>query len=280
MTGGRTVWWRKDAAWWLRERIVVLGEEFGPAGPAVIDWLSCQAAAQNDSGRVKGGLRSVARGIFADAVTVGHVLSRAVTLCLVEDFEDDNGLFSCRISGWNSDNQKAVAAERKARQRARSAAAVTVGHDESRDVPKSHIDKSIKEANASFSSGAERADKEMSKASDDDKANCRLFAELVRTRNPKAKIPKAGTSVQAGWLRDMRLLRTADGNNPDDIRRIIRWLFTDPHHDAVFWGTTIQAPSGLREHFPQLWAKMAAAENGAADDIESSAAYLVRRGAA
>ena len=40
MTGGRTVWWRKDAAWWHRERIVVLGEEFGPAGPAVIDWLS------------------------------------------------------------------------------------------------------------------------------------------------------------------------------------------------------------------------------------------------
>jgi hypothetical protein len=136
--------------------------------------------------------------------------------------------------------------------------------------------RTFKEANAS-SSGAERADKESRKATDDDLTNCRLFGELARSRNPKVKIPKAKTGEWATWLREMRLLRSADENSPADIERVIRWLFTDPSQDAMFWGTTIQAPSGLREHFAQVWGKMNAAPLRSVPKVESSADYLARR---
>ena len=139
--GGRTVWRAKDAAWWRREWIVELGEEFGAAGPSVIDWLECEAKSQNDGGRVKAGPRTVARGCFVDLVTVGHVLSRSVTLGLLVDYEDKGGRFECRISWWQADQDKSSAAIRKARQRAANTGdseslsrSVTVSHGESRPV--------------------------------------------------------------------------------------------------------------------------------------------------
>jgi hypothetical protein len=121
MTSGRTVWWGKDSAWWRREWIVELGEEFGSDGPAVIDWLSCEAKAQNDGGFVKAGRKSVARGCFVNVVTVSHVLSRAVTLGLLDEFTERQGRFTCRISGWQADQERATAAARKAKERSRNA---------------------------------------------------------------------------------------------------------------------------------------------------------------
>lgn len=119
MSGGRTIWWPKDTAWHRRERIVELGEEFGPVGPLIIDWLSCEAKVQDDGGKVKSGERSVARGCFTDVVTVRHVLSRAVTIEQLEDFEEANGRFECRISGWKADNERGSSAMRKRAQRER-----------------------------------------------------------------------------------------------------------------------------------------------------------------
>lgn len=137
MTTGRTYWWGKDAAWWRRELIVELGEEFGPAGPAVIDWLSCEAKAQNAAGVVKTGCKSIARGCFVDVVTVSHVVSRSVTLGVLDDYQDLGSRFVCRISGWASDQRRARAADRKAEERANtgdSDPVVTLGHAESRSV--------------------------------------------------------------------------------------------------------------------------------------------------
>ena len=140
-TTGRTYWWAKDSAWWRRERIVELGEEFGADGPAVIDWLCCEAKAQNDGGRVKTGVRSISRGSFVDPVTVGHVVSRSVTLGLLDDYEPASGRFVCRISGWKADQERALATSRKAAERERKAQetrdsepVVTVSHGQSRSV--------------------------------------------------------------------------------------------------------------------------------------------------
>lgn len=162
----------------------------------------------------------------------------------------------------------------------KSMAAAIDADSESHDgkMPPSRPDP--EEAKAS-SSGADRADKENEKATDADRANCRLFAELAPTRNMKVKIPKAGTAAWAAWIREMRLLRASDSNSADEITRAIRWLFTDPSSDAVFWGTTVQAPSGLREHFPTVWAKMTSQPSvRAVPAVETSAEYLKRRGAA
>lgn len=174
MSDGRTVWWPKDSGWWRREYVVELGEEFGPAGPAVLDWLSCEAKAQNDGGRVKAGIKSAARGCFVDVLTVGHVLSRSVTLGALDDFEERGGRFVCRISGWSSDDARGRAAVRKARQRERESGSVepdsphmdaVTERDTSRPVTVSHAEfhtgqDSNKEKSAPHSSkrGAKRVD--------------------------------------------------------------------------------------------------------------------------
>lgn len=131
---GRTVWQAQDAAWWHREWIVDLGEEFGSAGPACINWLECEAKAQNNSGYVKAGFKTLARGVFADLVTVRNAVSRAVTLTLLVEFEEDAGIFKCLISWWHADQEKALGAARVARHRKGLTEVVTVGNGESRSV--------------------------------------------------------------------------------------------------------------------------------------------------
>lgn len=138
MSDGRTIWRARDTHWREREWIVILGEEFGAAGPAVIDYLEDQAKIQNDGGRVKSGPRAVARGAFVDSVTVGHVLSRAVTLGLLVDYRESNGRFVCTIAWFAADQGKGLAANRKQRQRS----GATVKPDDpaplSRSVTQSH----------------------------------------------------------------------------------------------------------------------------------------------
>lgn len=131
MSDGRTSWWAKDSAWWRREPVVELLEEVGLAGPCVVDWLACEAKAQNAGGRVKAGERTIARALGVELVTVGHALSHAVTVGLLDDFQQDGRTFTCRISGWKSEQEKALGARRKALQREKHAAS----HGVSRPVP-------------------------------------------------------------------------------------------------------------------------------------------------
>lgn len=121
-TTGRTHWLAKDCGWWRRSRIIKLGLEFGAEGPAVIDWLSCEAKAQNDGGWVKTGYLSLERGCFVAEDRARHVVSQAVTLGVLDDYEEDGDVFICRISGWKTDQEKAHAADRQADYRARKAA--------------------------------------------------------------------------------------------------------------------------------------------------------------
>ena len=260
---GRTCWLAKDADWHLREWIVDLGTEFGPVGPLAIDWLECAAKRQNDGGHVKAGLKALARGVYADVVTVGHVVSRAVTLCLLVEYEEHAGVFTCRISWWKGDQEKALAATRKARQRAVNtedsaslSRSVTESHVESQNVTLTGQDRSKERTNVL--SSTRTSSTELEKSTDDDRASCRLFYSLGRERNPKMKIPGEGSGEHASALKAMRLLRERDEQSTADIQTLIRWLFTDPSDDAVFWGTTIQAPSGLRKNFSKVWSKMAA----------------------
>lgn len=141
MSGGRTTWWAKDSAWWRRERIVELGEEFGPAGPAVIDWLCCEADAQRDHGQVKAGFRALARGCFAGPENAREIVERAAEIGALDDLEVHDRTFTCRVSGFLADqtqarreDQRARAADRQARKRARDAES----NGMSRDVTHRH----------------------------------------------------------------------------------------------------------------------------------------------
>jgi hypothetical protein len=143
MTGGRTVWWPKDSAWWRREHIVELGEEFGADGPAVLDWLSCEAKAQNDGGRVKTGYKSIARGCFVDLVTVRHAVSRAVQLGALDDFEEQKTRFEARISGWSKDNERGRASLRQQDARTRVGGAVEPNGEDGQGVTQRDVSRVV-----------------------------------------------------------------------------------------------------------------------------------------
>lgn len=123
MADGRTYWWAKDAAWLQRDAIVELGEEFGPAGPLVIDALCGMAKLENDAGRVRTGFRALARAAFVDVTLCNAVIAHATQIGVLDDFEadPDGRRFSCRVSGWQADQKKGRAADRDARRRERDA---------------------------------------------------------------------------------------------------------------------------------------------------------------
>jgi SOS response regulatory protein OraA/RecX len=217
VTGGRTVWWAKDSAWWRRELIVELGEEFGAAGPAVIDWLACEAKAQNDSGCVKAGRKTVARGCFVEVATVSNVLSRSVTLGLLEDFKEDGSRFTCRISGWLADNERASAAARQSRKRALSdglSRSVTDGHEKSHKQDRTEVKSSL------------RSDIVEQPLDQPDNSQVEELFEYWRSRchHPNAKLTKERKAkVQA---------RLREGYTAEQIRHGIDGAAANPPADA------------------------------------------------
>lgn len=125
MTAGRTSWWPKDSAWWRRERIVAAGIEEVLA-PAVMDWLTCEAKAQNPQ-QVSDGFLKTGYAAIAHGATFGHaspdevrpVVSVLVRVGLLDDFEEAGHTFTCRISGWNEDVVLPLEAARRAGERAK-----------------------------------------------------------------------------------------------------------------------------------------------------------------
>lgn len=120
---GRTTWWSKDAAWHRRGRVVKLGRKFGPAGPMVLDWLTCEAKSQGPArghdGTVKTDYDAIAHGCWVDPEQAEEIVAVAVEIGALDDFDDlGNGLFVGRISGWDEDIERPLAATRKAVQRA------------------------------------------------------------------------------------------------------------------------------------------------------------------
>lgn len=136
MSAGRTTWWPKDAAWHRRERVVALGAEFGPAGPMVLDVLSAWAQEQRAGGTVRGGYRILAREAFVDMADAESIVGRAVELGALDDLVTvGHGQFTCRVSGWSSDQERGRAAVRKAAQRAASHGESRPDHEAQSEKP-------------------------------------------------------------------------------------------------------------------------------------------------
>lgn len=150
---GRTLWFPKDACWWRRGRVIELGQEFGPAGPAVLDWLTCEAKlqgpARDHDGSFKAAYAAVAHGTFIDAVLAGNIVDHAVTLGLLDDFvRGCYGTFTARISGWQNDVERPLAAARQARHR------VAKSHQLSPDVTDSNEDRTGQDKNNNLSASS------------------------------------------------------------------------------------------------------------------------------
>jgi hypothetical protein len=277
---GRTFWLKKDAGWWERGAVRRARKEFGPTGPAVMDWLECAAKRQNAGGQVKADPMVIAEDIGAEEVTVCHVLSHLVQKTWVVSYETDGDLFKAKIAWFEADQRRGDDAERKAESRAKE----PVSDSLSRSVTVSphRVEKSreeIEEASAS-SKPESSVERETRLATDSDREACRRFYELGRVRNPKLPIPASGSNAWATALGAMRKLRELDDQSPAEIDRLMEWVFTAHHQDAVFWGTTIQSPAKLRDKFSQVWSKMEAASTviplGAPRSGRASAGDLLR----
>jgi hypothetical protein len=84
----------------------------------VIDYLSCEAKAQNNGGRVRFGYRAVARGCFVDnAERVAEIVADASTAGLLDDLEQQDRVLTARVSGWRAEQTPAKAALRQQRHR-------------------------------------------------------------------------------------------------------------------------------------------------------------------
>jgi len=119
MSNGKTYWWAKDAAWLDREGVVELGEEFGPAGPLVLDALCGMAKLENDAGHVLTGWRALARKAFVTPDDARAVVRHAFQIGALDDLDEhaDGRRFRCRVSGWQSDQSRGYEAVKKQLQR-------------------------------------------------------------------------------------------------------------------------------------------------------------------
>ena len=239
MSDGRSYWLALDAGWWDRALVVELTMSHGPLGPAALLWLMCHAKAQNDGGRVKSGWASVARGIGSDRGAVTSAIAEAASLGLLDEFEElDGHRFTCRISGWQGDQDRALGAARQARYRDRHAALPTVTSDET--VTRTGQDRKENDANASSSDGEGDERQDVAYLCD------QLAARMV-ANDPKAKVGPERTA----WRQPMRRLLDIDQRPADEVLAVIAWCQVD-----AFWQSNILSPAKLREKFPTLLAQM------------------------
>jgi hypothetical protein len=247
VSAGRTIWWPKDTAWWRREWIVDLGEEFGSAGPSVIDWLSCEAKVQDDGGRVRTGVKSVARGSFVDLVTVGHVLSQAVTIGLLEDFEGGVGRFECRISGWTADNERGSATLRKRKQRDGESRSTEPDSPDSASVTRRDMSRTVTSGHLREEKRRVKKGESHDSPRDDLLGLSKRMADGMKANDPKAKVAPESSA----WLEPLRLLVDRDSRTCEEVERVIDWIATDD-----FERTVVLSPAKLRKRFTDLVAKM------------------------
>lgn len=251
MSDGRTTWWGKDAAWWRRERVVELGEEFGSEGPAVVDWLSCEAQAQRSAGAVKAGYRTLARGSFVATIErAQEIVRRAVEIGLLDDFTEEGRTFRARISGWASDQTASKAAARKAAQRASEESeevpAVTLSHGESRPVTVTPLPDQTRpdQENDSLRSSScrdDRVDEDAGKAAPDEAPLCHLLADLIVANGGRRQ--RIGTK----WVDAERLMLRRDQRDPAEAEQLIRWCQANE-----FWRSNILSMPKFREKYDQL----------------------------
>lgn len=123
MSGGRTLWLAQDVERHRRALMVELQDTFGPVALAVDVVLCAKAKLQNDpNGAIRDGFASVAReaGMAGRAKDVREFVEGANAIGWLDDLtvDEDGRRFSCRISGWKADQDRAYASWRKRDQRA------------------------------------------------------------------------------------------------------------------------------------------------------------------
>lgn len=265
MSVGRTTWSARDAATHDRELIVELGEELGPVGPYVHTVLSDLAQQQRAGGFIRSGFRSLARKTFVEPDQARRVVEYAGRIGALDELEidDDGRRFTCRVSGWDADQRRGRDAWKKQAKRTDGDEGGQKGTEgDTGGQPAENPDKPLGDRRGqkgtcppdrtyltrpdqNSSVEPERLDeaKERMKAGPDVERLALLLAELITSRDPKAKVAPESPR----WLRDMRLLIADREGDVDEVERILRWS----QHDQ-FWQANILSPGKLRQQFTAL----------------------------
>lgn len=90
----------------------------------------------------------------------------------------------------------------------------------------------------------------------------RQLRKAVLNKNPNADIPETRLP---NWADDLRLLR--EKHKPEIIEKALDWTFKDS-----WWSSTVQSPSGLKNNWNQITAKMNSKKEMSLDAIASEAA--------
>lgn len=236
---GRTVWRAKPCGWRGRERVVALGEQFGPAGPLVLDVLEEMAKEQVGDGSVRAGLRSLARDAFLPRGTEGAgqvraILTLAAEVGALDDLQiaDDVAMtVTCRVSGFAADQGRGYESVRKAKQRA---AVAQPASDRRDDVP--DLGTEGDSVPASPSTGQDRTEEQPPVAASDDQA----------TGPDERQQPEAVDRVWAAYIETRTAVlgaRSVPKLTPERRRLIAKRLKDWPEQDVV------DAVRGWR-HFP------------------------------
>jgi hypothetical protein len=125
VSSGRTSFVPKDIGFYRREKVVEAGLRYGPLATTILDWLICEAKAQNPTpvseGRLKTGYAAIRHGAtfgHHDLEEVRAVVATLVEVGLLDDFDETGHTFTCRISGWKQDVVDKLEAQRKREARA------------------------------------------------------------------------------------------------------------------------------------------------------------------
>lgn len=232
MSDGRTYWWACDAAWYDRERVADLVLMYGPTGAAALHWICCHAKALNDGGVVKTGYSAITKGIGGALPEVMEAVRYAAEIGALDDFEENGKRFTCRISGWQADQERAFKQARNARHRETLRDGRESPDNEDRD--RTEREGLLSEASASPSVSPEVANL------------CNHLARVMIVADPKAKT----APDSAAWQRDMRLLLERDKRTVDEVAVVIDYIF-----DEGFWIPMVRSPAALRKRFDQIAAQ-------------------------
>ena len=252
MTDGRTLWYPEDARWIGWERTVVLGQEHGPAAIAVLTVLKCEAKLQDCGWKVKTGYHALAMAAFVpDVAAVRAIVARASEIGLLDDLDEGDWTFTCRISGMQASERKARDAARKHAERGPRTRSDTFGHvrtdADSSDAIGPRGEERREETAEAPPLGAVVEEPQTTVARDTEHERLsHLLASLIQHRDPNATVaPKS-----KAWLDAIRLLIDRDRRSPAEVERVIRWSQADP-----FWQANILSAPKLRAKFDQLHAK-------------------------
>jgi len=102
---------------------------------------------------------------------------------------------------------------------------------------------------------------------------CDLLAASLRERGePRARVTKK-------WLTDMEALLRIDGQDPESVERVIRWLDKGSDDVAAFWRPNVRSPGKLRSRYAQMreqYQRLRNARSGSPNETRAAIAELRR----